>query len=150
MKKLLKKVLVFSLLAAVCVALAGCGDKDDSDKKNNDNENATKSIIGSRYFESGNYNETIEAVIDNEGYATKFIITMIPDDAEKIEDFKTLAESIVDEDSSASVEVKDDRIVIEMSAEEFYKEEGITYDDNKASEEEIKELFKNNNFTIEE
>ena len=30
MKKLLKNVLVFSLLAAICVALAGCGDKDDS------------------------------------------------------------------------------------------------------------------------
>lgn len=148
MKKLLKKVLVFSLLAAMCVALAGCGDKDEGSSKKDD-ENKTKSIVGSRYFESGNYKETIEAVLDDEGYATKFIITMIPDDAEKIEDFKTLAENIVDE-GDVNIEVKDDRVVIEMSAEEFYSEEGLTFDDNKASEDDIKELFEKNSFTIEE
>lgn len=148
MKKLLKKVLVFSLLAAMCVALAGCGDKDEGSSKKDD-ENKTKSIVGSRYFESGNYKETIEAVLDDEGYATKFIITMIPDDTEKIEDFKTLAENIVDE-GDVNIEVKDDRVVIEMSAEEFYSEEGLTFDDNKASEDDIKELFEKNSFTIEE
>lgn len=148
MKKLLKKVLVFSLLAAMCVALAGCGDKDEGSSKKDD-ENKTKSIVGSRYFESGNYKETIEAVLDDEGYATKFIITMIPDDAEKIEDFKTLAENIVD-GGNVTIDVKDDRVVIEMSAEEFFNEEGLTFDDNKASEDDIKELFEKNSFTIEE
>lgn len=148
MKKLLKKVLVFSLLAAMCVALAGCGDKDEGSSKKDD-ENKTKSIVGSRYFESGNYKETIEAVLDDEGYATKFIISMIPDDAEKIEDFKTLAENIVD-DGNVTIDVKDDRVVIEMSAEEFFNEEGLTFDDNKASEDDIKELFEKNSFTIEE
>lgn len=148
MKKLLKKVLVFSLLAAMCVALAGCGDKDEGSSKKDD-ENKTKSIVGSRYFESGNYKETIEAVLDDEGYATKFIISMIPDDAEKIEDFKTLAENIVD-GGNVTIDVKDDRVVIEMSAEEFFNEEGLTFDDNKASEDDIKELFEKNSFTIEE
>ena len=148
MKKLLKKVLVFSLLAAMCVALAGCGDKDEGSSKKDD-ENKTKSIVGSRYFESGNYKETIEAVLDDEGYATKFIISMIPDDAEKIEDFKTLAENIVD-GGNVTIDVKDDRVVIEMSAEEFYNEEGLTYGDNKASEDDIKELFEKNSFTVEE
>lgn len=149
MKKLLKKVLVFSLLAAMCVALAGCGDKDEGSSKKKDDENKTKSIVGSRYFESGNYKETIEAVLDDEGYATKFIISMIPDDAEKIEDFKTLAENIVD-GGNVTIDVKDDRVVIEMSAEEFFNEEGLTFDDNKASEDDIKELFEKNSFTIEE
>ena len=149
MKKLLKKVLVFSLLAAMCVALAGCGDKDEGSSKKKDDENKTKSIVGSRYFESGNYKETIEAVLDDEGYATKFIISMIPDDAEKIEDFKTLAENIVD-GGNVTIDVKDDRVVIEMSAEEFFSEEGLTFDDNKASEDDIKELFEKNSFTIEE
>ena len=149
MKKLLKKVLVFSLLAAMCVALAGCGDKDEGSSKKKDDENKTKSIVGSRYFESGNYKETIEAVLDDEGYATKFIISMIPDDAEKIEDFKTLAENIVD-GGNVTIDVKDDRVVIEMSAEEFFSEEGVTFDDNKASEDDIKELFEKNSFTIEE
>ena len=149
MKKLLKKVLVFSLLAAMCVALAGCGDKNEGSSKKNDDENKTKSIVGSRYFESGNYKETIEAVLDDEGYATKFIISMIPDDAEKIEDFKTLAENIVD-GGNVTIDVKDDRVVIEMSAEEFFNEEGLTFDDNKASEDDIKELFEKNSFTIEE
>ena len=149
MKKLLKKVLVFSLLAAMCVALAGCGDKAEGSSKKKDDENKTKSIVGSRYFESGNYKETIEAVLDDAGYATKFIISMIPDDAEKIEDFKTLAENIVDE-GDVNIEVKDDRVVIEMSAEEFFNEEGLTFDDNKASEDDIKELFEKNSFTIEE
>lgn len=148
MKKLLKKVLVFSLLAAMCVALAGCGDKDEGSSKKDD-ENKTKSIVGSRYFESGNYKETIEAVLDDEGYATKFIISMIPDDAEKIEDFKTLAENIVD-GGNVTIDVKDDRVVIEMSAEEFYNEEGLTYGDNKASKDDIKELFEKNSFTVEE
>ena len=148
MKKLLKKVLVFSLLAAMCVASAGCGDKDEGSSKKDD-ENKTKSIVGSRYFESGNYKETIEAVLDDEGYATKFIISMIPDDAEKIEDFKTLAENIVD-GGNVTIDVKDDRVVIEMSAEEFFNEEGLTFDDNKASEDDIKELFEKNSFTIEE
>ena len=149
MKKLLKKVLVFSLLAAMCVALAGCGDKDEGSSKKKDDENKTKSIVGSRYFESGNYKETIENVLDDEGYATKFIISMIPDDAEKIEDFKTLAENIVD-GGNVTIDVKDDRVVIEMSAEEFFSEEGLTFDDNKASEDDIKELFEKNSFTIEE
>lgn len=148
MKKLLKNVLVFSLLAAVCVALAGCGDNEESSSKSK-KKNETESIVGSRYFESGNYKETIEAVLDEDGYATKFVITMIPDDAEKLEDFKTLAEGIVDEDN-ATIEVKDDCVVIEMSAEEFYNEEGLTYEDNKASKDEIKELFENNSFTVEE
>lgn len=148
MKKLLKKVLVFSLLAAMCVALAGCGSKGEGSSKKDD-ENKTKSIVGSRYFESGNYKETIEAIFDDEGYATKFIISMIPDDAEKIEDFKTLAENIVN-GGNVTIDVKDDRVVIEMSAEEFYNEEGLTYGDNKASEDDIKELFEKNSFTVEE
>lgn len=149
MKKLFKSVLVFALLATVCVALAGCGDKDkDSNKKK---DGATSgSVIGSRYFESGNYNETIEAVLDEDGNVSKFIITMIPDDPEKVEAMKSLVQSLADEAEGSTLEVKDNKIIVEMSAEAFLSEEGLSYDNNKISKDQVKELFESNSFTVEE
>ncbi|MBR2704467.1 MAG: hypothetical protein IKE91_03260 [Clostridia bacterium] len=144
MKKLLKSMLVFSLLAAVCVAFAGCGKKDDKKKDENG------SIVGSKYFESGSYNETIEAVLDGDGNASKFIITIIPDDAEKVETMKSLVQTIADESESSNLNVEDNKIILEMSAEDFLSEEGLTFEDGKISKDQVKELFESNGFTVEE
>ena len=144
MKKLLKSVLVFSILATVCVAFAGCGKKDDKKKDGN------SSIVGSKYFESGSYNETIEAVLDGDGNASKFIITIIPDDAEKVESMKSLVQTIADSSEGTSLNVEDNKIILEMKAEDFLSEEGLSYKDGKVSKDQVKELFESNGFTVEE
>ena len=145
MKKLFKNVLVFSLLAAICVALAGCGDKDEkSSKKNNES-----SISGSKYFESGEYNETITANLDEDGNATKFIITMEFSDNEKADAMKGLVEQGLDTEV-ATIKAEENKVIIEMSADEFLKEEGLSYDYDKISKDQVKELFEKNGFKVEE
>ncbi len=147
MKKIFKNLLVFAVLTSVCVALAGCGDKDG--KKSDKNEGNGSSISGTRYFESGNYKETIKAELDADGYASEFVITMELDDADKVEDMKSLLEQGMDL-ADAEVKIEDGKIIITMSAEVFLSEEGLTYENNKVSKEQIKELFEENEFTIEE
>lgn len=146
MKKLLKNVLVFSLLAAICVALAGCGDKDDKSSNKKDSES---SISGSKYFENGEYTETITADLDKDGNATKFTITMEFSDNEKADAMKGLAEQGLGTET-ATVKVEDNKVIIEMSAEEFLKEEGLSYDYDKISKDQVKELFEKNDFKVEE
>ena len=50
----------------------------------------------------------------------------------------------------AKIEIDGSKVTIEMTAEQFFSEEGLELNDEKASKDGIKELFKENDFTIEE
>jgi hypothetical protein len=42
------------------------------------------------------------------------------------------------------------KVTVEISAEDFFKEEGLEFNDEKASKDGIKQIFNDNGFTIDE
>ncbi len=144
MKKVLKGIIIAMILTAVCVSFAGCNGKgNDSKKSGNDDK-----IVASKHFDAGNYDEKME-VYFKDGKASKFIIIMEFAEETNATAIKGSLENRSDM-KDAKIEIDGSKVTIEMTAEQFFSEEGLELDDEKASKDGIKELFKENDFTIEE
>lgn len=140
MKKVLKGLFVAMMLMTVCISFAGCGDKG---KKSNGDR-----IVASKKFEAGNYSEKMEVYFEN-GKASKFIIVF---EFEKEDNAKAIKERLEERDSmkNSKIEIDGSKVTVEISAEDFFKEEGLEYNDEKASKDGIKQIFNDNGFTIDE
>ena len=84
-----------------------------------------------------------------DGKASKFIIIMEFAEETNATAIKGSLENRSDM-KDAKIEIDGSKVTIEMTAEQFFSEEGLELNDEKASKDGIKELFKENDFTVEE
>ena len=83
------------------------------------------------------------------GKASKFIIVF---EFEKEDNAKAIKERLEERDSmkNSKIEIDGSKVTVEISAEDFFKEEGLEFNDEKASKDGIKQIFNDNGFTIDE
>lgn len=154
MNKLLKGILIVTMLVIGCVLFAGCGNKDsEKSLKSEKNEHevevvADDKIVASKHFDKGDYTEKME-VIFKDDKAFKYIITMEFKDESTAKSFKERLGKGANMEN-AEIEVLGSKIKIEMSAEDFCGEEGLEYNDENTTKEKVKQLFKDNGFSIDE
>ena len=144
MKKVLKEIVIAMMLAAVCVSFAGCNGKDNDSKKSSNEDK----VVASKHFDAGNYDETMEVYFED-GKASRFVIIMEFAEETNATAIKESLENRSDM-KDAKIEIDGSKVTIEMTAEQFFSEEGLDFDDEKASIDSIKQIFKENDFTIEE
>ena len=148
MKKLLKGLFMTMLLVTVCFAMAGCGNEDSKSENKSNNKEKEDTMVASKHFDVGDYTETMEVTF-KDGKASKFVITMEfkdEDTANSIKDRLAKRSNM----ENADIKIDGSKVTVEMSAEDFYAEEGIEYNDEKASKDGVKKIFEDNGFEVKE
>ncbi len=150
MKKTLKGMLLFVLVAVLSVSLAGCGadkDKKDDNKKNAESNKlvATKKIEDNSYL--GEYVQTVEAEFDDEGKATKITLSMELKDentAKTVADVYKLANN--EEEDSIKVSSDGNKLIITMDPKLYAEQEGV--DSNQLTRENFKAELEEDGYEI--
>jgi len=143
MKKIVKNVILMMLLATVCVAFAGCGNK-----KNSNSGNDGKMVV-SKQSDSDNYNQKIEILFDGEGKANKFVMTIECYDVDVANSMVDLLK-MSDKLSNSDIVIDGTKVKVELSPKDFFDEEGLEYSDERLGRDSIKKMFEANGYMIVE
>lgn len=130
MKKTTKCLLLVTIMAAILLALTGCGGNKIV---------ATKSSDG--------YEEKIEISFKKDKI-DEVVMTMEFEEESEAEAFVELYNQFGDEVEGMEVEQKKKKVVITVDAETFAEMEGIDSDDESMSKEEIKKSLEEDGYKV--
>jgi len=138
MKKVLKSLILASIVALMVVTLTGCNNKKDSIY-------ATKHVDNDEVL--GSYDEDVEVEF-KDGKASKIIMSFVFKDEDNVGLMKSLYESSADA-GSLSIRTDKNKFIMEMDGEAFLKQQKIdSEEDLNAVKEELKKVLEADGYTI--
>ena len=142
MKKTVKSLFIFMIMAILLVGMTGCGKEKTTKKDENSNLVATKSGEDSTF---GKYEERIEISFKDKK-ADKIVMTRDLEDEEIAKNLEKVI-SYLNTEEGIKFEVEGKKIIITFNADAYATEEGL--DEEGLTRDSLKEELEKAGYTVE-